>query len=142
MGTSPASMFVLGMLALGLAASAAATASGPPDVSVGLASQAGAGKQWNGTATFTAGAAADSVVVALSFPDMMSIPEAAYPAAIRPGTCAAPTVGTRYSLTPVRNSRSTTTLHVTLGSINAKPFSVEVRSGDGTRVLACGSLKP
>jgi hypothetical protein len=142
MSASPTSPLALGMLSFALATAAIPAAAAPLNVSLALAPQAGAGKQWNGTATFAAGTTANSVVATISFPDMMSIPEAAYPAAIRPGTCAEPTPGKRYTLTPVSNSRSTTTLHVKLDAIVAKAFSVEVRSDDGTRVLACGSFKP
>jgi len=134
------SVFVFGLLSFAVAPSAGRADSAPPSVVVVLVPQAGAGKQWNGTATFTAGTAAGSVSLVLSFPDMMSIPEAAYPALLRPGTCVKATAGTRYPLAPVRNSRSATTLHAALAGITAKRASVEVRSGNGARVLACGSL--
>jgi hypothetical protein len=124
----------------GLLATSASGAAEVPPLTVPLAAQPGAGTYWAGTATLSS--AADDTLVVLSFPTMMSIPEAAFPAEIRPGTCAASAAGKHYPLAPVRNAKSTTTLHVPPRALSASPYSIVVRSAEGTRVLACGAIQP
>jgi len=97
----------------------------------------GEGSQWNGTASFQSSPSSGTTVT-LKFPTMISIPEASYPAKIARGTCADP-AGIAYTLNPVQNSTSTSTIPVSIATLTAKPHHVAVMNAQG-KTLTCGNI--
>jgi Cu/Zn superoxide dismutase len=103
-----------------------------------IAAENGSGE--TGTVTLTpAGDDKTTVVVSLT-----GAPAAAQPAHIHMGTCAALNPAPKYPLTSLINGKSTTTVPVSMASIDAGGFAVNVhKSADDLKdYVACGDLKP
>jgi hypothetical protein len=104
------------------------------------------GSKLDGIATLadTGDARHPAVTVRILYANTMFIPEAQYPTEIRAGKCGAVNAVHAYSLNPVQEGRSATTLAgVTLAKLLSRPYAINVHAANAIeRYLSCGEIVP
>jgi hypothetical protein len=137
--------FVPAALALtcGLAAGATSVpAASPPPLVIAMHAESGSKLEGIATLTDAGDAKHPAVSVMILYANTMFIPEAQYPTEIRAGKCGAEKAVHAYSLNPVQEGRSATTLAgVTLAKLLSHPYAINVHAANAIeRYLSCGEI--